>query len=648
MRCIGERSKSIVSQLKTFLRLTPVLCAVLLLMPSVVFAAETENTATEWHLPDGEAFLIDPVSDETPVNGMGTEPAAGWNLKVIGLGSAIRDEYNGQSVRIGVVDSGINALSVFEDRLLPGYNYTPDAGDVNDTSDSLGHGTGVAAIISASANSVCPGVAPGAQIVPLKVTDEKSVKISAICNAIYGGVDDFECDVLNLSLASPKEYPELKEAVEYAESKGVLVVSSVGNRGNSMLYYPAAHDTVIGVGSVDMDGVVSPNSNHNESVFLTAPGVDVCTVDPGGACTVVSGTSFSTPHAAGAAAILLGISPQSDPDEIRQIMAQTAFDRGEDGYDEYYGYGILDVGSAIKALKEQSLDQDDEEPVQIKDKTDGPADISDKGAGDETDKQRKCVYQTPYDDIGTDYHAENGIISNVVPDLSAMKEGVNRLTMNTGSRLILSEGFTVSDNFADPRDYKKVSRSLKYSEKSGWSIDLKKLGGKSSYELVLVCNSNRKKLLVIDVIDLSLNRKSLNTVTLSETVEKDTVSRNAVSENKITEDGFAENGGVVTISTSPVLRTGITGQESRSARFISGIWMVGNTVISGGSTQTVTKNKVMVHAKVNSDGTLSMGKAEGSGKGNISITYILNGRAKISHGKVKFRSKAYKARMKVQ
>jgi hypothetical protein len=165
---------------------------------------------------------------------------------------------------------------------------------------------------------------------------------------------------------------------------------------------------------------------------------------------------------------------------------------------------------------------------------------------------------------------------------------------------------------------------------------------------VLVCNSNRKKLLVIDVIDLRLNRKSLNTVTLSETVEKDTVSRNAVSENKITEDGFAENGGVVTISTSPALRTGITGQESRSARFISGIWMVGNTAISGGSTQTVTKDKVMVHAKVNSDGTLSMGKAEGSGKGNISITYILNGRAKISHGKVKFRSKAYKARMKVK
>jgi len=270
--------------------------------------------------------------------------------------------------------------------------------------------------------------------------------------------------------------------------------------------------------------------------------------------------------------------------------------------------------------------------------------INTKGTKDSV----KGIYQAPFDDISTEYSVKKGKITKVVLDLSSLKEGENHLTMNTGTRLVLSEGFTVSDNFAKPEDYKKVSKALKNRKKSGWSIDLKKLSGKTSYEIVLVNENNKNKLLVIDVIDLSLNRKSLRTVDLSKAVGKDSVSKNAVSETLITDNGYAENNGVVTISTSPVLRTGIPGQVNRSARFISGIWMVGNRAISRGTIETVTRGKVVVHAKVNSDGSLSIGKADGSGKGSVPIRYILNGKVNIKHGEARMKSKVYNAKIKVQ
>ena len=196
------------------------------------------------------------------------------------------------------------------------------------------------------------GVAPEAELVPLKVTDGKSVKISAICLAIYGGIDDFGCDLLNLSLGVSKEYLSLQEAIAYAEGKNVTVVSAAGNAGNRAYYYPAAYDSVIGVGSVDRNGSWYSGSNHNDSVFLTAPGVEVRTTAAYGGYTLGTGTSFAVPQVTGAAAVLLGIDPSLSPSEIRGILSRTASDRGAAGYDEYYGYGILNLSACAELLEE--------------------------------------------------------------------------------------------------------------------------------------------------------------------------------------------------------------------------------------------------------------------------------------------------------
>ena len=305
----------------------------------------------EWYEPDGEATLIDPAPD---IRLFGTlsdyHEDAQWNLDLIGADGAFLRGCLGQGVRVAVLDSGINPHPALEGCLVPGRNYIQDAADPSDTADTYGHGTRVAGLIAGVSDGGYIGAAPGVELVPVKITDGKSVKISALCAAIYGAIDDLDCDVLNLSLGVTTEYESLKEAVAYAEAHNVIVVSAVGNGGTAARYYPANYDTVIGVGAVDSGGAVYYRSNHNDSVLVTAPGVDVRTTAATGGYTTATGTSFAVPQVSAAAAILRAIDGTLSPESVRALIAGTAEDRGEEGYDPYYGYGILNIAGSIAAL----------------------------------------------------------------------------------------------------------------------------------------------------------------------------------------------------------------------------------------------------------------------------------------------------------
>ena len=333
----------------------------------------------EWYEPDGEAILMDDLFDAD----------LQWNLGLINAQAAFERGCLGRGVRVGVLDSGVNPHPDFENRLLAGRNYINDARDPDNTADSYGHGTRVAGMIAAVGETGYVGVAPGAELVPLKVTDGKSVKISAVCRAIYGGIDDYGCRVLNMSLGVQTQYEALKEAVDYAEDRGVVIVSAAGNGGTAALFYPAAYDSVIGVGAVDRRGEIYARSNRNESVWITAPGVEVRTTAAFGGYTTGTGTSFAVPQASGAAAVLLGVEPTASPAEIRALLAQSAADRGAAGYDTVYGYGILDLGRALDALGGRAAGWG----MRFTPET-GPAD----GLLNETDEPVSCTYALAYYD----------------------------------------------------------------------------------------------------------------------------------------------------------------------------------------------------------------------------------------------------------
>ena len=117
----------------------------------------------EWYEPDGVMTLLDETASPWYEDDK-------WDLALIQADAAFEQNYTGRGLRIGILDSGINPHADLTGNLLPGHNYLEDA-DADNTIDAYGHGTLVAGLISGAGENGAIGVATGAEIVPLKVTD---------------------------------------------------------------------------------------------------------------------------------------------------------------------------------------------------------------------------------------------------------------------------------------------------------------------------------------------------------------------------------------------------------------------------------------------------------------------------------------------
>ena len=271
-----------------------------------------------------------------------------WNISAINAPYAWRYTCYGNDIKIAMIDSGIYAHPYLKNCLLKGYNFINNSINTNDT---IGHGTFVASIISAESNpNYVTGVSPKAKIIPLKCFDNNySTKVATIAEAIYAAVDKYKCDIINMSFGLSNDSLTLKNAIEYALSENVILIAAVGNRGTSKLQYPAAYEGVIGVGSINAAYEHSEFSQFNDSVDIVAPGEDLCGILVNG-FELNSGTSFSAPHVSAAAAIALCIDDTITPLQFNKLLQSTSHDLGESGYDEYYGYGLLDIEKMSKSL----------------------------------------------------------------------------------------------------------------------------------------------------------------------------------------------------------------------------------------------------------------------------------------------------------
>lgn len=280
-----------------------------------------------------------------------------WDLNLIGAEIAWDAGYMGNGVKIAVIDTGVQTSHPdLRENLLPGACYVDTTGDITDTN---GHGTFVAGMIAAGLNGIgSVGAAPQAKIVPLKCFNEKTGKLSDLIAALRDAVDAFDCKIINLSLGLPEGSELLRQAVNYAIDAGCIVVAAVGNDGTNTLYYPAAYDGVIGVGSVNSAKVVSSFSQQNKSVMLVAPGENVVSTYCNGGYASWSGTSFAAPLVSAAAAVLLGIDNTLESFAMAELLTKYAEDLGDIGYDTAYGYGLLNLGRAIRALRKTPGDAD--------------------------------------------------------------------------------------------------------------------------------------------------------------------------------------------------------------------------------------------------------------------------------------------------
>ena len=325
------------------LTLLMILCMLVPLFGLSVLAADT---------PDDDQLVDVKESGVDSMKGISNDPfsAMQWNLKAIGMEEAWRSGLTGKGVTVAIVDSGLSGTTgdIDKSRVLPGKNCVGGTG----VDDTLGHGTFVAGVIGATKDNGVgiAGIAPGVTIVPIKCYATDETDFAAQAAGIYAAVDEYHCDILNISAGDPEIVPEVEAAIRHALDEGVIVVAAAGNSGDTQLLYPASYDGVISVSHVGRDLVLSATSNKNDHVWVTAPGREVLSLGRLPLTVKMSsGTSFSAPAVAGVAALLKEAFPQMTPADFKEILKVSSKDLGRTGYDIYYGWGLVQAPDAIRA-----------------------------------------------------------------------------------------------------------------------------------------------------------------------------------------------------------------------------------------------------------------------------------------------------------
>lgn len=236
-----------------------------------------------------------------------------------------------EAVVIALLDTGVSTAAIDSETLLPGWNYVTGTAD---TEDRINHGTAVASVIAGCESAGVEAMAPEARLVPLAVADKVegevvSVAPEVLAQAIRDSVEQYGADIVNVSIGIKKDTPEVRKAVKYARKQGALVIAAVGNDGKSEdLYYPAACEGVLGVGSCDKYGQLSDFSQQNGTADLLAPGEDIWLASRNGKTYGAKGTSYATGFVSAAAARLWRESPELSAKAVEEQLltasAQTA------------------------------------------------------------------------------------------------------------------------------------------------------------------------------------------------------------------------------------------------------------------------------------------------------------------------------------
>lgn len=300
-----------------------------------------------------------------------------WSRGVTGTGS-----------KIAIIDTGIDLDNPeFAGRIDPA---SADVAADRSAQQEDDHGTNVALVAAAARNSTgVVGIAYNSTIIALRADtpgscaeeDPEDASLGCTFNstAIAAGIDravGAGATVINLSLGGGGISNTVRNAVARAAARGVVLIVSAGNDGESTepdidpdqpdpfaaSILEAGGSNVIIVGSVDDNGVISPFSNKAgalASSYLTARGQRICCVYENGELfittdengdrfvTLFSGTSFSAPQVSGAVALLKQAFPNLTGADIVSILLDSARDAGAAGADAIYGRGVLDIARAF-------------------------------------------------------------------------------------------------------------------------------------------------------------------------------------------------------------------------------------------------------------------------------------------------------------
>ncbi len=268
-----------------------------------------------------------------------------WHLAKIGAPAAW-DAVQGAGVTIAVIDTGVNGSHPdLAARLVPGWNFYDNTAD---TADVNGHGTAVAGTAAASTDNGIgvASVAGRARLMPVRVADSTGTAyISTIAQAITWAADN-GARVANVSFGAAGS-AAVQNAAQYMKGKGGLVFVSAGNNGVDEQFAPTT--SLIAVSATDSADLLAGWSSYGGFVSLAAPGADIYTTTRSGGYGAWSGTSFSSPVAAGVAALVMAARPALDASQVESLLFAQAVDRGAPGRDPYYGWGRVNAAASVQA-----------------------------------------------------------------------------------------------------------------------------------------------------------------------------------------------------------------------------------------------------------------------------------------------------------
>jgi subtilisin family serine protease len=299
--------------------------------------------------------IYHPASGRSGTPGSDIKASHGWDV-----------ERGAVDVVIAVIDSGV--AGNHEDllgKIVAGYNFVADTPDAY---DDHGHGTFVASIAAAMSDNGLgmTGVSWGSPIMPVKVMDASGYgSYLAIAVGIRFAADR-GARVINLSIAGSNPSFILEDACEYAYSLGAVIVAAVGNNGGYVMYPAGYDDYCLAVAATDAHDEWPQWSNSGPQVDIGAPGdlVFGARIDPNDPTDLSSygwdsGTSYATPHVAGAAALLISRNPALSHDQVIDILKSTADDVNQathPGVDDLIGHGRLDIRNLLSAGAQPAVD----------------------------------------------------------------------------------------------------------------------------------------------------------------------------------------------------------------------------------------------------------------------------------------------------
>lgn len=312
-----------------------------------------------------------------------------WNASDIDADKAWAITTGSKDITVAVIDSGVDPDHPdLKANLLPLIDIWNESGQTDKLRvglstidytgmDGNGHGTHVTGIIGAvvNNNTGIAGIAGNVKILPIKAANYKGdTYASVIAKAITRAIDE-GVKVINISIGGPKSEgtQALQDAVELAISKGIVFVSATGNESDRAkgsitdVTVPAAYPGVLAVAATTEFDKIANYSNGGSETSVAAPGGAGAdnegrkiystwptyktyisyTENIIGPYAYISGTSMSSPHVAGIAALVLSREPDLTVQKVRVRILSTAKEIGNRGFDESSGYGKVNAYDAL-------------------------------------------------------------------------------------------------------------------------------------------------------------------------------------------------------------------------------------------------------------------------------------------------------------